>query len=35
MWCLSSAVIMTLLLLVTVTGAQAAPLVKGRKRRGR
>jgi uncharacterized membrane protein len=35
MWCLSSAVIMTLLLLVTVTPALKPIPVKGRKRRGR
>lgn len=36
MWCLSSAVIMTLLLLVTVTPAlKPLPVVKGRRRRGR
>lgn len=36
MWCLSSAAIMTLLLLVTVTPAlKPIPVVKGRRRRGR
>ncbi|MBX3002197.1 MAG: hypothetical protein KF893_26975 [Caldilineaceae bacterium] len=36
MWCLSSAVIMTLLLLVTITPAlKPIPVVKGRKRRNR
>jgi uncharacterized membrane protein len=36
MWCLSSAVIMTLVLLVTVTPAlKPIPVVKGRRRRGK